>query len=218
MPDALETNRWWRPPLAWLAASIGFIALFMHFGSEVLERETGTFDNAIRRWVLGFRSPVMTRVFGVVTQLGAWYTLGVGAIIVATVLARRGALKRPLFVATVPFIVSLVIALLKHWYGVDRPDVTSALTFSFPSGHTSESTAVAIVIGYVLRREGVAARLGLVIAVAVPILVGLSRIVLDMHWASDVIGGWLIGSAYAAGVCALYEVAFRRARQRELAA
>jgi undecaprenyl-diphosphatase len=71
---------------------------------------------------------------------------------------------------------------------------------------------VAVVIGYVLARERGARRVGWTIALAIPLAVGVSRLYLDMHWASDVIGGWLIGGLYAVAVCALYELALRRAR------
>lgn len=218
MPNAPGTDRWWKSPLALLAAaSVGFIVVFVQFGSEVLERETVTVDLAIRGWMLGVRTPGLIGVFAMVTRFGAWYSLVAAALVTAYVLSRRGARRRPLVVASVPFILSLIVYVLKNLYGVARPNVAAALTFSFPSGHTSASTAVALVIGYVLRRERVSPRLGLAIAIAVPIAVGISRIVLDMHWASDVLGGWLIGSAYATGVIALYEVAYRRARHVEKA-
>ena len=46
---------------------------------------------------------------------------------------------------------------------------------------------------------------GWAIACVIPFIVGLSRIFLDVHWASDVIGGWMIGAGYAAAVCVLYD-------------
>lgn len=72
---------------------------------------------------------------------------------------------------------------------------------------------MAIVVGYVLARERGARRSGWAVALVIPLAVGISRLYLDMHWASDVIGGWLIGAAYAGAVCALYHQALRRARE-----
>jgi undecaprenyl-diphosphatase len=139
----------------------------------------------------------------------------VAAAIVAAILLRRGAHKRPLIIAAAPFALSFVVYLLKGWYRVERPPagLTSALTFSFPSGHTSGSTAVFAFIGFVLAREEVVPRpFGWLIACAIPLAVGLSRLFLDVHWASDVIGGWMIGAAYAAVVCVLYEHTRRLSR------
>ncbi len=216
MTQLVAANRpWWRSPLLWLAAAcLAAIYLFAKFASEVSELETGTFDRAVRAWVIGHRPVWALAVFRVVTWLGDIRVLASGAAIVALTLVRRGARKRPLVVAIAPFVLSLIVYLLKELYRIDRPPagLASALTFSFPSGHTSGSTAVALVIGYVLVREGIAQPLGWLVGILIPLAVGLSRIFLDMHWASDVVGGWMIGSAYAAGVCALYELTRRRTR------
>jgi undecaprenyl-diphosphatase len=212
----MKLHPWWKSSLAWLAAAcIGFIWLFTDFASEVVERETGWLDSGVRAWAMAQRTPLLIRIFTVITQFGAWYVLVPLAVVVVVVADRRGANRRAMAIGASLFLFSLLVALLKHFYHIDRPNVTSALTFSFPSGHTSGSTAVMIVLGYVLRREKIAPRLGLIMATLVPFLVGLSRIVLDMHWASDVLGGWLIGAAYATAACSLYELAYRRAQLKE---
>lgn len=193
-----------------------FIYAFVRFASEVAEHETGSFDALVRAWVVAHRSVFGLGFARIVTQLGGPVVPVVGAAFVGWVLLRRGARKRPLIIATAPFVLSLTVYLLKAKYRIVRPPagLTSALTFSFPSAHTSGSTAVAVAVGYVLARENVAPRLGWTIAIFVPLAVGFSRVYLDMHWASDVVGGWIIGVAYAAGVCALYERAHGRASLR----
>jgi undecaprenyl-diphosphatase len=190
---------------------------FVHLASEVVERDTGPFDRAVRDWVFTHRPAWLVSLFGGVTVLGDRRTLAIGAAIVALILFRSGARLRPLLVAVLPFCLSATARLLREWYQIPRPPeglLTSALAFGFPSGHTSGATAVAAGIGYVLAREREAPRIGWTIALAVPLVVGVSRLYLDMHWASDVIGGWLIGGLYAVAVCALYEQALRRARAK----
>src|SRR5205085_10046788 len=169
----------------------------------------GAFDRAIRSTAAAHRGPTVLAVFAIITRLGEWVTLVGASVLVALLLLRRGARVRPLLVVIAPFLVSLAIYTMKGQFRVDRPNVGSALTFSFPSGHTSGSTAVVLVIAWVLRREKLGGPTWAFLLV-VPVLVGLSRIVLDMHWASDVVGGWLIGGAYAAAACALYELASKR--------
>jgi undecaprenyl-diphosphatase len=207
---AAPNKSWWRAPLTYLAAGCFLLAyVFGRFASEVLERETGRFDRTVRSLAAAHSSPALLAVFGVITRLGQWQTLMVASFLLAAFLVHRGARVRPLLVAIAPFVGSLVLYSLKAWFHVDRPNIGSALTFSFPSGHTSGSTAVALVIAYVLRRERIGGGIWIG-ALLVPLFVGVSRVVLDMHWASDVVGGWLIGAAYATAVCALYELAFHR--------
>src|SRR6185369_15131677 len=180
-------------------ACVALVYGFVHVASEVVEKETGSFDRAVRDWVFAHRPPWLVDALRVVTLLGDHRTLIVAAAIVAVVLARRGARVRPLLIAAFPFFLSAAGRALRMWYQIPRPPeglVSSAFAFGFPSGHTSASTAMSVVLGYVLARELGAKRLGWTIALAVPLAVGISRLYLDMHWASDVIGGWLIGAIY----------------------
>ncbi len=86
-----------------------------------------------------------------------------------------------------------------------RPDSAGALTsaqgFSFPSGHSRGATivyvAVCLVVGWQVFRPHRRARVTSAAAVTAVIgAVGLSRVLLGAHWPSDVVGGWLLGSAW----------------------
>ena len=77
---------------------------------------------------------------------------------------------------------------------------------AFPSGHTTQSTAVCLTVAYVLVRDGLAdARTAAPLATIVPILTGIGRITKDMHWTTDVLGGWALGAALAAMAARDYE-------------
>src|SRR5829696_3773754 len=77
---------------------------------------------------------------------------------------------------------------------------------SFPSGHSLETAAVALTTAWVLSREGRARPwLAAPAALAVPFLSGAGRVYLDRHWGTDVVAGWLAGTAVAAGCAAMYE-------------
>jgi undecaprenyl-diphosphatase len=93
---------------------------------------------------------------------------------------------------------------------------------SYPSGHTTGTTALAVTMALVLRRRGVlsssaAAALG----VGSPLVMGAYRVIDDEHWATDVLGGWLLGSSIAVVCDALLadarRPAIRRARRTTVA-
>jgi hypothetical protein len=71
---------------------------------------------------------------------------------------------------------------------------------SYPSGHTTGATALSVTTAYVLHRAGlISLRRAAAIAAIPPIVMGAYRVISDEHWATDVVGGWLLGSAIALG-------------------
>jgi undecaprenyl-diphosphatase len=75
---------------------------------------------------------------------------------------------------------------------------------SYPSGHTTAATALAVTIAHVLRRERVVSRrTAAAIRVGAPSLMGIYRVIADEHWATDVIGGWTLGAAVGLACSAL---------------
>ena len=77
--------------------------------------------------------------------------------------------------------------------GADIYDI-SAQGFSFPSGHSMNSV---IVYGSLSRyksfMQGKRSRILTVIAIVMPLLIGLSRVVLGVHYPTDVLAGWAVG-------------------------
>jgi undecaprenyl-diphosphatase len=78
--------------------------------------------------------------------------------------------------------------------------MAGALNASFPSGHALLSTVFYLTLGAMLarllqrRRNKVYA---ISIALVIALLVGLTRIYLGVHWASDVLAGWSLGASWA---------------------
>ncbi|MEC5186311.1 undecaprenyl-diphosphatase [Geobacillus thermodenitrificans] len=106
---------------------------------------------------------------------------------------------------------------VKHVAGRERPPHAGIEGFSFPSGHAMVGTIYLLLLAYFLaqtrtKREERAAIYGVFALLA--LLTGLSRLSLQAHYPSDVLGGFLLGGAYLAFCLACYRTLARRIEQK----
>ncbi len=97
--------------------------------------------------------------------------------------------------------------LLKALIGRPRPDwpdaLTSASTAAMPSGHAASGIDAWVVLGVILLVGATGGRRALALGViAAGILMGPSRLLLGVHWPTDVLAGWLFGAAVACAAAA----------------
>lgn len=152
------------------------------------------FDDAVRAWVQVQRTPSWTNAMQVVSDKSRGLVFGGAAIaLFAGPVAR--AVVGETAVALVP--VNLAVEGLKWTVGRTRPDGDcNRRNSSFPSSHAANAFTVAAVVARRWRRAAVP----LWLAAA---LVGYSRMLLDRHWASDVLGSLalaLLGAWFAGWV------------------
>jgi undecaprenyl-diphosphatase len=156
------------------------------------------FDPPVSAFVKGL--PVPTEVWQLITAAGGVVLVPIGIGIVLTL----ALLRRPrsaLIYGVVLLSASVWTYMVKVTIARQRPPgeaLVPASGFSFPSGHTLNSTVTYGLIALLVWRSGLptwlrwAVVLGLA---ALIVLVGLSRIALGVHYPSDVLGGWLAGLA-----------------------
>jgi undecaprenyl-diphosphatase len=109
---------------------------------------------------------------------------------------------------------------LKGAFGRSRPveQLAETVGHSFPSGHAFHAVTLYGFLVYLTWRfvPRDAVRLGVTFALTLlVVLVGLSRVVLRVHWVSDVAGGFAVGLAWL--VCALVAARALRARRERRA-
>jgi undecaprenyl-diphosphatase len=94
---------------------------------------------------------------------------------------------------------NLASSLLKLGFGVSRPDLIPHLdhqtSFSYPSGHATSAAVVYLLLAWLVPPRWRRAAWSL--AGAMILLNGVSRMMLGVHWASDIVGGTMLGAAFA---------------------
>ena len=188
----------------------GLVLLFGAIAEEVVEGDTHRLDMAV---LMAFRSPGdPTDVIGpswVEEMMRDVTALGSYAFILIVVVAAVGYLlmvRKPALALVMVGAVGggiLISNLLKTGFGRPRPDISHAaqvFTPSFPSCHAMLSAVTFLTLGALFTRVNVDWRAKLyflAVAVLLTLMVGISRVYLGVHYPSDVIGGWCVGSAWA---------------------
>lgn len=178
-------------------------------GEDVAEHSTTAFDNAVRGWIISHQNPVVYKIAFAITWIGSPAVMVALAIVAGAWFYRRHGRRKAGVMIAAPAVGGLICGIVKALYGRARPAGAALLnerSFSFPSGHAATSAAVVVTLCYVLAREGMISwTTAVLVGGGVPLVVGLTRLYLDVHWTTDVVGGWTVGLFVAAMSAALYE-------------
>jgi len=181
----------------WRAACLASVAAFAALGLIALIAGVAPGDMATRQGLIDGRTATTLEVARWVNHGGTFRVLAPAMLLLFALspVARR---HWWLWGATLAG-SGLAEAAAKFLVGRPRP---AGESFGFPSGHSTAAATFAVILIYVLSRERGSRRqrvaLG-ALAVILALGVGWARIMLNAHWPSDVLGGWALGVACAAG-------------------
>lgn len=202
--------------------------VFAELAGNVKEGATQRFDEAVLRWMSLHRIDWLERSLLEITALGTGLVVMV-VVGVAALFLHYTNHKYSSFLLLFSTAGGIVLNnILKLTFDRERPDVfewsTHAASSSFPSGHAMSAAVVYATIAFLLarlqpRRWTRIATIGA--ALLLIALVSMSRLYLGVHYPSDVLGGVVIGLAWAgfcvAGLEAVRVYAKRYRKPKELA-
>ena len=190
--------------LAVLVISVWIFGGVLH---DVLEQEeVALLDAPIVSYVAAHRISWVTEVMEGITYTGSDVFLLALVSIGGLVLRYRTGSWRPLLLLAAAVLGATLLDLVaKLTIARPRPSVAwmavPAAGFAFPSGHSVGSTAAYGGLTYLIAQAQMDWRARvewLTIGVVIAFLVGVSRVYLGVHWPTDVIAGWALGSAWLA--------------------
>jgi len=189
MTDETPRGAHWR----FIAAIVALAAVWL----AMLLLGRGALDRNLYESLYAGHRPALVVVARVFTALGEPTVLIGAGFLFAVFLWREGSARFALALLLVILVGRGLSEVQKYWIARARPDLEPHLvvvkTSSFPSGHATSSMifyltiAIALTAGTRWQRRAAAA------AVLLSLCVGVSRVMLGVHWPSDVVGGWAFG-------------------------
>lgn len=138
--------------------------------------------------------PLSGQLFAYITELGSAQAIVVLTIIGLSYWVWRGERTEAWRLVAVGLVTLLLTQGFKLLFAIDRPLIDASLdatTYSFPSGHASGSVAFYGLMAYLFYRRGQSFVWVALLAI-VAFFVSMSRVILNVHYFSDVLGGWLV--------------------------
>lgn len=197
-----------RPLAVGLVVATATAAVFAKLADSLREDEAlSRLDRSVANWMVDHRSDGLVAILRQVTRLANPATVvGVVAVVALALAIRRHVASAALLVASSAG-AAVLVGVAKLVVARPRPPVSGAAVvahgYAFPSGHAAQSVAcygaLAIVAFDVVR--GRRLRIALTaVAAAGAFLIGASRIVLGVHWFTDVVAGWALALGWLAFV------------------
>jgi undecaprenyl-diphosphatase len=171
-------------------------------------------DASVANWMNGWvhQRPWLGHTLEVISWFGLQLWLGEMVTIGSIYVFWRGRRRLATYLVVTVVGGSLVDTAVKLAVNRPRPRVDhpldTAFGTSFPSGHSMASTitygALVLVFLPVLARRG--RLIAIAAATAIVLLIGSSRLLLGLHFVSDVVGGYVLGWAWLLGATAVFEI------------
>ncbi|MGI8810171.1 MAG: phosphatase PAP2 family protein, partial [Acidimicrobiales bacterium] len=181
----------------------------------ISRKDLAGLDGTVYRFLLDHREPALTSASRLVASVGGTVQLSTLTMGIAALVWWRTRRPRDLLL---PLLAAggswLLVEVVKVAVSRPPPPVADMLTattgFAFPSGQATRSAACLLTVAFIAsgalgswRSKVVAVTAALSLAV----LVGLARLTLAVHWLTDVLGGWALGTLWFAVVVVVSEVA-----------
>lgn len=144
-------------------------------------------------------SPALTNMIKVITHFGDPASVIIICLLLIAVPKSRETIAIPVSISVITSAILNII--LKNLFARERPDILRLInetSYSFPSGHAMNNAALYTMLILMVYKyiKNLPKRVILTACFSgITVAIGFSRVYLGVHYAGDVLGGWLIGFA-----------------------
>jgi len=179
--------------IRYVAALVALVAIWL----AMLLWGRGPLDGTIYEALYAGSHPALVAIARFFTLLGEPTVLIAAGVLCALWLWHAGHRHLPWVLIAITMVGRGVAEVQKLSIARARPDLEPHLvvvqTSSFPSGHATSSMIFYLTIALTLTAGTRWHRPAAAAAILLSLLVGISRVMLGVHWPSDVVGGWAFG-------------------------
>lgn len=178
--------------------------------TEMLYDAAVKLDRVVQAWVSQHHNAFLDNFFVWLTSLGGVSMLiSLSILVILLLLLKRDRIAGLMFAVTM-FSSWTIMHSLKILFMRPRPSgehLVYAAGYSFPSGHAMLSLVFYGFLVYLVypRISRTAGRMTIILAGTIILLVGASRVYLNVHYVSDVLGGYLFGTLCLMGFAIIYQ-------------
>jgi undecaprenyl-diphosphatase len=191
-----------RAPMEILATAIAFLLSLLVFSfivHEALYEREDVFDQAVIRFFDAHTSAGFINIMKGITFFGSTTFLFPAYIVLIARYLSRKDFQNAVEIAVIGSSSTAMMFGLKQFFHRQRPQLPilqGISGYSFPSGHALSSFIFCSILIYLLRKENlpiIQKNVLTTLLIIAALLIGLSRVVLNVHYATDVIGGFCMG-------------------------
>ncbi len=189
--------------LALLAGILLPLGVAARLADKIEEKQVLRFDKPILLWLHARSNPLLDHLFATISQIGGFAGTAVIGVLGAWRLWSQKRIRAGWFWGLSIGGSGALDMIVKLFFRRDRPTLWTSIApehdYSFPSGHSMLSASIGLSV-MLLLWPARWKRPALAFAVGWPLIVGLSRLYIGVHFPSDVLAGWCAGAAWTMGV------------------
>ena len=177
------------------------LVLFTMLAVFVLAGLTAGFEGWAYSEAIEHMSPILTSIVTLITHTGDSTVVISFCLLLIMIPKSRKTIALPVSGAVI--LSAILNVVLKEIFARERPNILRLInetSYSFPSGHAMINASLYTMLVLLIMKhvKNKPAKIVLsVTCITLTIAIGFSRIYLGVHYAGDVLGGWLIGFAVA---------------------
>lgn len=160
--------------------------------------ELWPFNSTIEQVMVGLRTPLLTNIFVLITNMGSPFVLFAVSCVIIALLLMQGQRYDALLIAFSMVVAVACFSILRNTFVIPRPgsDLINFTGSSFPSGHATVATTFFFALAHTFfswQRTAVRKFVLVTLSILGAALVCLSRLYLGAHWALDILAGIAVG-------------------------